>query len=666
MALALVATPPVGPERDENEYQPDLGTYRKWFRAFESNKEDEIEEQRVARRYYHTKQWTSYELEKFKDRKQPVITDNRLARKIDSIVGVEQRMRRDPKAYPRTPKEAQSADVATACLRYACDAELWEQKASEAAHDGFTSGIGVIWIGIEPGEKGNEVRMKPVDVDRFFYDPRSVRADFSDARFMGVHLWMDIADAKAKWPDHAEALQEVLDNSNGMTSLASEEDRAEQWGDFEAQRVRVVELYECRPQFDPQLGRVVKPWHYCMFTGDLKLEGDWSPYLTLDGVPDNPYIAWTARIDEKGVRYGEVRVMRPMQDEINHRRSKFLHMVNTRQFYYREGDIEDVDEFAKELTKPDGKLKHTGEWGVTVGIIDQMQEMRGQAELLAQAEAALENYGPNPGLTGKGGGVQDQSGRAILAQRDSGLTELSPVFDRLRGWKLRCYRTMWARIRQAWTEERYIAITDDPRAPEFIGLNQYGIDPMSGQITGENVIAQIDVDIILDEGPDTIIMQEEMMQTLAQLGEAAVGPLGKVLIELSNMPNKDQLLKLMDSAAALPPEVVQMQERLAKLEELLKATEIDKNIVDVEKGRAEVVKTLAESMAPPQVMQAFPLQYGGPTVRESLMGAGQQAPQPLPPPDAQPQIPGPVPDMPPDNALMPPPEAMPMGGPPGM
>ncbi|TXH52121.1 MAG: hypothetical protein E6Q97_16845, partial [Desulfurellales bacterium] len=198
-------------------------------------------------------------------------------------------------------------------------------------------------------------------------------------------------------------------------------------------------------------------------------------------------------------------------------------------------------------------------WGEDIGLIDSGQQIQGETELLGLSVSEIENFGPNPGLEGKGGGVADQSGRAILAQRDSGMLELAPVFDRLRSWKLRCYRKVWSRIKQAWTGERWIRITDDPRSPQFIGINQYTMDPQTMQISGRNVIAEIDVDIILDEEPDTITMNEELMQTFAQLGEAAAGPLGKILIELSNTPQKERLLKMLDQATAPAPEVAQMQ-----------------------------------------------------------------------------------------------------------
>lgn len=663
-----------------NVTEDEMSRLRRMFRAYERNKVREITEQRDSRRYYNGRQWTEEEMNTLRRRKQPIVTDNRIARKIDFLVGVEQRMRRDPKAAPRTPQDEHGADTATAGVRFVCDYNNWEQLASHTAHDAFVNGIGVIWLGVKNCKYGLDPVARHVEVDRFFYDPRSMLPDFSDARYMGVHLWLDVEDVKTEYPDLADQIDDLIDRTGGVTIFSTEEDHAEAWGDFERKRVRVVEMYEKRPLAAAQSGM---GWFYTKFSGAVMFDQMWSPYLDDDGMPDNPYLAFSPYVDERGDRYGLVRNMKPMQDEINHRRSKLLHRTNVRQIQLRKGVVEDVDTLRNELAKPDGVVDHNGEWGVDIGIIDQSLEMKGEAELLAQAQSSLENLGPNPGLIGKGGGVADQSGRAILAQRDSGMTELSPVFDRMRDWKLRTYRKIWARIKQSWTGDRWIRITDDNNAPAFLGINQPAeVDPVTGQVIKPHTfISELDVDIIMEEGPDVVVMQEELMQTMANLGEAAMGPIGKVLIELSNVPQKDRLLKLLETANAPDPAQAEMQKRMAKLEELLQAATVDAKVAEVEAKRADTISKLAGAMQPKeqqihketgmpmgpppadprmnvmsglQALQMFPLMYGAPTLEQvSLNHPDVQPPsqegEGQPPPGAM------------QNGMMQPGQPMPQG-----
>lgn len=507
----------------------------KWFRAFETNKSKELEEARVARQYYHDKQWTDGEIERLRQRGQQATVRNRIKRKVDFLVGVEQRLRRDPKAYPRTPQHENDADTATAALRYVCDDNLWPSVSSEAMHKGLVSGIGAVFIGIE----GQDPKLIEVPEDRFFYDPRSIKPDFSDARYMGLHLWFDTDEAKERWPDRAELIEQMMDaDGGGTTTSIVEQDRDQQWGDFENRRIRVVEFWEKRP----------KGWYFCFFTGNVELESGVSPYLDENGRPDCPYEAWSPWIDEKGTRYGIVRTLKSIQDEVNYSASKMLHRISVRQMFYKDGAVEDVDDFSKQMARPDGKLKIAphAEWGKDVGPVDDMKALQGEAERHQLAVQEMENYGPNPGLVGQGQGVDGASGRALLAQRDSGMTEMQPIFERQREWKLRCYRKMWARVRQAWNAERFIRVTDDSNAIQFVPINSYQMDPMSGQIQAQNVVAEIDVDISLDEGPDTITMNEELMDQFTKLGEAAMSPLGMIVLELSNTPKKDQLKKMIE------------------------------------------------------------------------------------------------------------------------
>ena len=63
----------------------DLARKRKWFRAWEQNKQDELNEGREARKYYHDKQWTEAEKRKLAGRGQQATVRNRIKRKIEAV-----------------------------------------------------------------------------------------------------------------------------------------------------------------------------------------------------------------------------------------------------------------------------------------------------------------------------------------------------------------------------------------------------------------------------------------------------------------------------------------------------------------------------------------------------------------------------------------------------
>ena len=55
-----------------------------------------------------------------------------------------------------------------------------------------------------------------------------------------------------------------------------------------------------------------------------------SPYRNSDGETEHPYAWMSCYVDRDGNRYGVVRRYKSLQDEINHRRSRALHMLNTK------------------------------------------------------------------------------------------------------------------------------------------------------------------------------------------------------------------------------------------------------------------------------------------------------------------------------------------------
>src|SRR4030095_7979981 len=78
-----------------------LSKLKKAYQDYLFSKRSEIDEQIQSRRYYHGSQYTEEQVRTLNARKQPILTDNRIQRKIDGVTGLIERLRQDPKAYPR-------------------------------------------------------------------------------------------------------------------------------------------------------------------------------------------------------------------------------------------------------------------------------------------------------------------------------------------------------------------------------------------------------------------------------------------------------------------------------------------------------------------------------------------------------------------------------------
>jgi hypothetical protein len=303
----------------------------------------------------------------------------------------------------------------------------------------------------------------------------------------------------------------------------------------------VVELYY----------REAGDWMRCVFHGSGVLESGASPYRNQKGRPDCPIEAQSAYVDRSNNRYGVVRDMRGPQDEINKRRSKLLHLLSVSQIEVADPSAIDVnaDTARSEAARPDGVIPYGWRKVSTADMA------AGQSALLQEAKAEIERMGPNPAILGREG--LDQSGRALLARQQAGLSELALLFGALEDWELRIYRQCWARARQFWRAPQFIRVTDDRDAPKFVPLNAPVTAPGGVVLGYRNAIAEMDVDIILETTPDVGTLRQEQFAALTQLlaanpAWAAQAPFD-VMLELSSVPNKRQIadrLKQLREAAA--------------------------------------------------------------------------------------------------------------------
>jgi hypothetical protein len=578
----------------------------------------EVEEWKESGRYYHGAQWTPKEIASLRKRKQPVITSNRIVRKIDAVVGLVERLKQDPKAYPRTPKQEGGAELATAVLRYALDRVDWNSKAPRAARFAAITGIGGVELDLAYGDHGDpDIDLHLVYTDTFFYDPRSYDDGFTDCRFMGISKWVDLDQAKEIAPGKEEELNRAIDTG---TDLTVNSDRELKWINSSAKKLRMVD------QWYINRGK----WCWCLYVGSTKLMEGESPYIDERGKSFSKFLMFSSSVDHDGDRYGFVRNLRGPQDEINHRRSKGLHILNSRRVIADKGAVDDVERARIEWARPDGWLELNP--GKKALPDESQQDFAGQLQMLQEAKNEIENFGPNPALIGQG--IENQSGRAISLLQQAGIAELGPYILAYRTWKLRVYRSIWNILQRFWTAERWIRVTDDDGLAQFIQLNGMTTDQY-GQPAIANYIGSLDVDIIIDERPDYVNMMADSYDTLLALvrGGQQIPP--QILIELSPLQNsvKQKLLKIMDQAAQDPMQMqakqVALQQEQAKTEQL--KSQAVKNIVDAKKSIHDAhVDSVDQAMQQLDAMGAFP----------------NQGPAPAPPPGPAGQPPsgfGPVP-----------------------
>ena len=478
---------------------------------------------------------------------------------------------------------------------------------------------------------------------------------------------MDEDDANAMYPEAAEIIANTI--SEDAYKTYSDRPAWRQWAaGGKRKRVRIVQMYY---RFGAQ-----KDWHWSIFTKGGVIDEGAVPYRDEDGVSQCPMIFQSAFLDRENNRYGFVRQLIGPQDEINKRRSKGLHLLMNRQTRSVQGAIDDVDAMKAELSKADGHVvvNNLGNVPDAFGVIDTTAQLSGNLELAQEAKNEIDLMGPNAALSGKQ--HQAASGRAIQASQQGGEVEISDLSDRLKHFKRRVYQLAWIMVRQYWTSEMAVRVTDDENKAKFITLNRpvtvaeellkqatdRGLDPQEAQdrlhqqsqldpmfaqqlsqvVRKEHVPSEMGMDIILGDAPSSANIQQEDFATMADLGKAGVVQFTpEQWIEMSSLHNKSTLLKKLQSQQPDPSKQAATQAQLEKLLKDLEKTnaEIDNlkslaalNYAKADQTAASTViqtPTLLPAQGAPQVpQQAQPVPQGGPQIAPQAQTPQQPQAQP--------------------------------------
>jgi len=510
------------------------------------------------RDYVDNKQLTADELSALKKRGQPPVIDNRIKTKVDFLVGLEKQQRIKPKALPRTPKHETDADGATEGLRYVAEEQDYDAKRSGVWRNMLVEGTGGISVSVQEGmdyngQPGIEVKLQRIAWDRLFYDPHSSESDFSDAGYLGVVVWQNYDDALAQYADNEDA-KDILDTTldGAPSDTYDDKPKFSLWADKKRKRVRICQIWVKRD----------KEWHFAEFTKGGILKAGSSPYQTDKGESDCELAFQSAYVDRDNNRFGLVREMITLQDEVNKRRSKSLHLISVNQTIYEEGAVDDIDVFRREKAKPDGTMRvNAGALsGNKIETISGAELATAHFQLLQEAKNAIDLKGPNATEMGdKTQGSSAASGRAIVASQQGGMIQIGDLMDNLRHLDKRVFRMIWNRIRQYWTAEKWIRVTDDEQNVKWVGMN---VDPMQMQMLMQQNpeaaqkiagivgnVAELDCDIIIDEAPDSLSPQLEQFQSLVELkkfdteGEI---PFKSIVRAAPNLKSKQAILNEME------------------------------------------------------------------------------------------------------------------------
>ena len=582
---------PLDAEDDASQFLS-VRTLRNQYVDYLTTKVDEIEEQKDSRHYYHGAQWTPDQINTLRRRRQPPLTWNRVNRKINGIVGLVERLRSDPKAMPRHVRSEQGANIATQVIRSVLDANDFKGIDPWCLLQACIDGIAGVQKVLTQDDQGDpDIALPWVIGDEYFYDPTSYKLDFSDVNYEGIAKWLHIDRAIELFPDKEDLLRGLIEGDSDLTTNA---DREYKWVISSTQRVRLCEHWYYHK------GK----WCWAFYVSTTLLDQGVSPFFDEKGKSARSFNMFSVAVDHDGDRYGFVRNLKGPQDSLNQSKSKSLHVANSRRIIAEKGAVDDVERARIEMARPDGFVEVNR--GMSLKPDDQPTTLAAFTQMAESAANEIDAFaGTNMAIL-SGAGIANISGRAIELLRQPGMAELGPFVLAYRQWKLQLYRSIWNTAQRHWKTEKWLRMVDDEsQKPVFMKLNGLSLDQY-GRPVLVNALGALDVDIVLEEGPDVATSMAETFDLLKGFPPGAVPP--AVIIEMSNMPrvDKQRILQM------LKPQPTPIQLKAAETQLEAAALKNVKTAADARYSDARAAKAFAEaqSQGAQTQMDAVELQHG--------------------------------------------------------
>ncbi|MFG1462108.1 hypothetical protein V5F77_04340 [Xanthobacter sp. DSM 24535] len=638
-----------GPSLKRNRLDgPDMmalhGRLMSWHENELARQQPNRAEQEQDEDMYDNIQWDPKDAQDVRDRGQVPLVYNVLSSMIDWVLGTEKRGRTDFKVLPRRKDAGKPAQRKSELLKYLSDVNRTPFHTSRAFEDAVKVGVGWLECGVQDDDDGEPVYDRYESWRNILWDSAGTEMDLSDARYIDRFKWVDEDVAKALVPSRVGAIEEAVVNGpyygydliDGDEASDSREDYLMSTTSltssafaYARRRVRLIEMWFRMPTrvkrirggdfsgeiFDPHadnhreavqsgqsivVEKVMMRMHVALMTTKSILYLGESPYRH-NNFPFTPI--WFKRRGRDGMPYGMIRGAKDIQQDINRRAAKALAILSMNKVIMDEGAVDDLDEFAEEVARPDAIIVKKSGKELTINADRELGaanlEMMSRSILMLQSQSGVTDE-----LMGRT--TNAKSGVAIQARQNQGSMATAGPFDNLRFAKQIHGEKQLSLVEQYFTEEKSFRITNMRGTPEYVTIN----DGMP-----ENDIVRTKADYIISEADWRASVRqaqtEELLALLQQL--APVAPqialiLLDLLVEEMDISSRDEMVRRIREQTGMrdPDAEEPTPEEQAKAQAAAEQAEMQKRMVmaqiaekeaSAQQKAAQAAKTGADAKA---------------------------------------------------------------------
>ena len=583
---------------------PDLPRLRQWvYEARVADQEWRAESWRDAQMFDGGRaQWTDEDWDEAIAAGLNPLTINRTFPSVNLILGTQSMNGNNITAKARTQKDGEISQVMTEGISFVLDQNMGEWLIGQGFADSIVPGFGCLHVGLNPDPRREKLRVAYRDWKEIHFDPYGGPWLHPDTtRYVFHEKWVQIDELQALFPEKAKDLADHCQDLGGDNhhfdyaddDLANIVEESRQtligadWVDDKNKRVRpvemwygqwtrawfcrfrdgrVLELHDNLPAMD-QLEMVqqayeivaatVKKIRVATFVGDMELQHIDSPY----GHNNFPFVPFVGYVDRYNLPYGVPRQIRGQDEETNKRRTMALALLKSRRVIAESDVVDDPDTGLQELWEEANKLDglivvRPGKLQNGLKIIEQADLAPAQVQLMEQSEREIQEIS---GSNNERMGLQSNavSGAAIDLRREQGSLMTATLFSNLRRSMKMLGELIVSGIQDFWTEEKVLRVTDRVSGSErFVVLNQQMTGP-DGKTMIKNNITQGRFDLVVVATAKSDTVREQNMNMIIEWVKKSppevIPHLMNLAFELSDMPNKDQLLAKIKPILGIDP-----------------------------------------------------------------------------------------------------------------
>lgn len=569
-------------------------------------------------RYRENEQWTTAEIHELVEvRRQPLYINNQVKVTIDYLNGQFAQLKTRIGLRPRNKADQRSADTYTDLFRFIAQNNGLEFVEREAADDGFTVGRGVIDVQVEFDDLFQpEIKISAEDALSVHPDPHSKHYDWNeDALYICRSKWVDVDKAIELYPKHKVRLQGLLSGGEDPAEGdLTEKDALELFKetdliDTQRNRLRLVEveykhlkretiwlaedeiIHEddikesvAKRKGYQRLDRITHKIYMGVFTSGLLLSHEETEKERFSTVQ------FIVHRKKSGEPYGPTFAGLPLQDSINKRGSKAMHLLNSRGVIYERGAITDKDGLAAELAKPDFQVELNDGKMENFTFVENRELANAH---MAFHDSDLANFrrvtGVNPDALGEK--TEIRSGIGVARKVAQTQTVTAGAFDNFRRTQQALGLTILDCVQHYYTPRKIELVTDDTEAAQTIELDPDTLAAMK----------QAKYDMVITEVPNLVNTEAEQFQILAQMipQMAQTSPFwARMLLKTSQLPEKDKLIKMLDDL----PKGPQIQPKMTISAQLDNMSPVERAYLYKQMGAAEVAQAVLQENRPPSDM----------------------------------------------------------------